>query len=32
MPVVGIRTDSRRAGETDFSRAISMLQGGSVPI
>jgi nucleoside 2-deoxyribosyltransferase len=27
MPVIGIRTDSRRAGETDFSRVNSMLQG-----
>jgi nucleoside 2-deoxyribosyltransferase len=27
MPVVGIRTDTRRAGETDFSRVNSMIQG-----
>jgi nucleoside 2-deoxyribosyltransferase len=27
LPIFGIRTDSRRAGETDFSRVNSMIQG-----
>jgi nucleoside 2-deoxyribosyltransferase len=27
LPVIGIRTDLRRAGETDYSRVNSMIQG-----